>query len=81
MVRYWEWEGGRTILRAYREAKWQYEKWKKLCRLGGLEIGEGKWNSVKYEKIVKKIMGAELEKLEFIEGEMKREEYNRGGFR
>ena len=42
MVRYWEWEGGRTMLRAYREAKWQYEKWKKLCRLGGLEIGEGK---------------------------------------
>ena len=42
MVRYWEWEGGRTMLRAYREAKWQYEKWKELCKLGGLEIDEGR---------------------------------------
>ncbi len=42
MVRYWEWEGGRTMLRAYREAKWQYEKWKEFCKLGGLETGEGK---------------------------------------
>ncbi len=31
---------------------------------------------MKYEKIVKKIMDAEFDKLEFIEGEMKREEYN-----
>ncbi len=37
MVRYWEWEGGRTLLRAYRESKWQHEKWKRICRLGGLE--------------------------------------------
>ena len=37
MVRYWEWEGSRTLMRAYRESVWQHEKWKKLCRLGGLE--------------------------------------------
>ena len=37
MVRYWEWEGGRTLMRAYRESVWQHEKWKKICGLGGLE--------------------------------------------
>lgn len=37
MVRYWEWEGGRTLLRAYRESKWQHGKWVEICRLAGLE--------------------------------------------
>ena len=37
MVRYWEWEGGRTLLRAYRESKWQHRKWVEICRLAGLE--------------------------------------------
>ena len=38
MVRYWEWEGGSTLVRAYRESVWQHEKWKKICELGGLEV-------------------------------------------
>lgn len=37
MVRYWEWEGGRTLLRAYRESKWQHRKWVEICGLAGLE--------------------------------------------
>lgn len=37
MIHYWEWEGGETLLRAYREYKWHYGKWKKICGLGGFK--------------------------------------------